>query len=217
MRALRQRAGFDVRPPRHDDLTGGTLMILISTIEAHAHWYRRPGDPTAAAQCYRNAREYVRAQVAAGYQRNAWCEPWIMFEWADMWHDVGDTGQSVVLLHELDAFAESIEDKELIDRDLRSRIARLHGDIRRARGDYQGAVDAYAMSAMLAYVYHVWQEALDTRVSEYSLEAHVENMARVGTGLADIKRRAPRQWAEGIARMWTYFGTVPAGRGQRER
>jgi hypothetical protein len=205
MRALRQRAGFDVRPPQYDDMTGGTLIMLISTFEAHAHWYRRPGDPAAAARCYSDAREYVRAQVAAGYERNAWCEPWIMFEWADMWHDFGDIGQSAMMLHELDAFAESIEDKEMIDRDLRSRIARLHGDIRRARGDYQGAVDAYAKSAMLAYVYHVWQEALDTRVTDYSLEAHVENIARVTAALADIKRRAPQQWADGIARMWTYF------------
>jgi hypothetical protein len=205
MRALRRRAGFDVRPPRHDDVTGGTLIMLISIVEAHAHWYGRPGDPAAAARCYHSAREYVRAQVAAGYQRNAWCEPWIVFEWADMWHDFGDIGQSAMLLHELDAFAESIEDEEMIDRDLRSRVARLHGDIRRARGDYQGAIDAYAKSAMLAYVYHVWQESLDTRVTDYSLEAHVENIARVGAGLADIKRRAPRPWAEGIARMWAYF------------
>jgi hypothetical protein len=205
MRSLRHRAGFDVRPPRHDDATGGTLIMLISTIEAHAHWYRRPGDPAAAARCYRSAREYVRAQVAVGYQRNAWCEPWIIFECADMWHDFGDIGQSAMMLHELDAFAESAEDKEILDRDLRSRTARLHGDIRRARGDYQGAIDAYAKSAMLAYVYHVWQEALDTRVTDYSLELHAETTARVGAGLADIKSRAPRQWAEGIARMWTFF------------
>jgi hypothetical protein len=205
MRALRHRAGFSVRPPRLDDAIGGTLIMLISTVEAHAHWFRRPGDPAAAARCYHNALEHVRAQVAAGYQRNAWCEPWIVFECADMWHDFGDIDQSAMMLHELDAFAESAEDKEILDRDLRCRTARLHGDIRRARGDYQGAIDAYAKSAMLAYVYHVWQEALDTRVTDYSLELHVETTARVGAGLADIKRHAPRQWAEGIARMWTFF------------
>ncbi|WP_146778998.1 hypothetical protein [Actinomadura craniellae] len=218
LRAIRHGAGLHRRPPRADDRTGHALNVLTLLFLAQAYRFRRPGgDPEKADDRYAQARESVRRHVAAGYSEHAWHEPWLIFERADMWCELGDLDRSAGLLRELDAIAEQDVDMEVIDRDLMCRAVRLHGDVRLARGDHRAAAEAYGRAVMLAYTYHVWQETEKQSANAYTRELHRETLARAGDGLALIHRRDPRRWAEGVEWIRAFFAPYRRAAGIEER
>ncbi|GAA4231717.1 hypothetical protein GCM10022254_29700 [Actinomadura meridiana] len=218
IRDIRRRAGLDKRAPRPQDEGATVLDVLTLVFRAHAHRFRRPGgDPVAADGCYARAQESVRRHVAVVEDSpHAWYEAWVVYERADLRSEFGDIERATEFLTELDGIAENDPDMDLIDRDLMCRVARLHGDVLYARGDYGEAIDLYARAVMLAYTYHIWQETDQQSANHYSRELHRENATRASAALTRIRDLDPRQWEKGMRRAWEFFAPYRRAAGINE-
>ena len=214
---LRKRVGLQHSEPM--DAAKYTISIISDVFRAHSLAMRTPNrDPDGAATLLDRARATVRESVAAGNDRHAWYEGWILYHTIDLWTRCGRPELAVALLRELDELAAHDVRGDLVDRDLIARAIDAHAEIHLSRQRFAAAIDSCARSALLVYVYHVWQETPDQPPNEYTYERHREVIARASTCLTEVRKHDPAAWQAGIIRMcalfepyWRLAGGVAAG------